>query len=218
MPSKSKAKGNSFERELSKTLNEIYSTTEFARTPSSGAIMGRSNFGRNAGLADSVKTTLGSDLIVPEWFKFSVEAKSYKDSPNFSQIIKGDDSDLTQWIAECVYDANNFKLTPLLFFKVNRKGTYCALPAHFKDSLKLSHYTIYNEMIIFGLEQFKDNKEVIKRGGEVLRSVSIDWLLRSQYTQGLIQHIDTQNQKKTKPKKSTPIKSESITPVETQQL
>lgn len=201
MPSRSKQKGNAFEREIAKILNTIYDTQEFTRTPSSGAIMGRSNFERNIGLRENVKQTLGSDLIVPEWFKYSCERKSYKDSPNFSQIIKGNDRDLTQWLAECTYDAHNFGLTPLLFFKTTRKGTYCALPLHFKPSLKISHYCVYNEYFIFGIDQFVENKDIIKRGGEVLRVQSLDWMLRSEYCKQLIDHIKRQQEKKLRPSK-----------------
>ena len=79
MPSKSKTKGNKFENDTVKLLNEIYNTEEFSRTPNSGAMMGRSNWGKNQGLAENVKRTLGADIIVPDDFKFAVECKHYKE-------------------------------------------------------------------------------------------------------------------------------------------
>lgn len=152
MPSKSKTKGNKFENDVVKALNEAYNTTEFSRTPNSGAMMGRTNWGKNQGLAEGVKRTLGSDLIVPDDFKFSIECKHYGDAPNYSQIIKGPDSKLDHWLAECTFDADNLDLHPLLVFKTNRKGTYFALPDYFL--LPLTHMLLYGPFQITGFETF----------------------------------------------------------------
>ena len=45
MPSKSKAKGSSYERDLAKFLSEKYNGS-FVRVPNSGAYIGGSNFHR----------------------------------------------------------------------------------------------------------------------------------------------------------------------------
>ena len=64
--------------------------------------------------------------------------------------------------AETVFDSINLELTPLLVFKTTRKGTHCALPKLFLDSLTLDYYSAYRDFIIIGLEQFELNKEAIK--------------------------------------------------------
>lgn len=156
MPSKSKSKGNKFENDVVKILNKTFNTEEFSRTPNSGAMMGRSNWGKKQGLSEDVKRTLGSDLITPEWFKFSVECKHYKDSPNYSQIIQGPDSTLDHWLAECVFDAINLDLHPLLFFKTNRKGTFFALPYYFLSSLDGDYLLRYRSFHISGIDHFID--------------------------------------------------------------
>ncbi|KKL99244.1 hypothetical protein LCGC14_1816430, partial [marine sediment metagenome] len=48
---------------MCKIFNRLYETEEFSRTPNSGAMMGRSNWGRKQGLSENVKRTLGSDII-----------------------------------------------------------------------------------------------------------------------------------------------------------
>lgn len=190
MPSKSKAKGNKFENDMVKLLNATYSTEEFKRTPNSGAMMGQTNWAKNQGLAEGVKRTLGSDLIVPDTFPFAVECKHYKDDPNYAQIIKGPDTKLNHWLAECIYDAINLNLHPLLFFKTNNKGTHFALPEHFyithdpfPDGANLAGLTAdyllhYGPFVISGIDTFLENAVRIKQIGHsdlYLR----DWFRRS---------------------------------------
>ena len=157
MPSKSKTKGNKFENDMVKLLNEVYSTEEFSRTPNSGAIMGRSNWGRKQGLSENVKRTLGSDLIVPDNFKFAVECKHYADTPNYSQIIKGPDATLDHWLAEVLYDAINLDLWPLLFFKTNRKGVHFAIPDKFEFGVDGNYFLNYGSFKISGIDTFTSN-------------------------------------------------------------
>jgi hypothetical protein len=170
MPSKSKTKGNKFERDIRDFLNETYETEEFSRTPNSGAIMGRSNWGKNQGLSEDVKRTLGSDIITADDFKFAVECKHYSDKPNYATIIKGSDSFLDHWLGEVIFDAINLELHPLLFFKTNRKGIHFALPDYF--TLNASHYLVYGSFIISGIDVFSENAEYIKK--EALRGNMLD--------------------------------------------
>lgn len=157
MTSPSKAKGNKFEYDIVTLLNEVYDTKEFSRTPSSGAIMGRSNWERKQGLSENVRRTLGSDIIVPDNFNFAVECKHYKDKPNYAEMIKGPDTTLNRWLAETVFDAINIDAHPLLFFKTNRKGTHFAIPDYFY--LRSSYFLMYNRFIIGGIDTFIENAE-----------------------------------------------------------
>ena len=174
MPSKSKTKGNKFENDMVKLLNATYGTEEFSRTPNSGAMVGRSNWGRKQGLSENVKRTLGSDIIVPEKFLFSVECKWYANKPNYAQIIKGSDSDLDHWLAECVYDAFNLDLHPLLFFKTNNKGVHFALPQYFvehswDEKIKGQYLLRYSDFVISGIDTFLENAESIEILGHLLQ-------------------------------------------------
>jgi hypothetical protein len=60
-------KGNAFERQVAKTLNERFNTDEFSRTPGSGA------FATTHKLPEHLQ--IHGDLITPENFKFVIEAK-----------------------------------------------------------------------------------------------------------------------------------------------
>lgn len=205
MAKRSGPKGDEFEREIAKTLNEAFNTEEFARTPGSGALTGLSNFAKRMGLSEDVRRTLGSDLIVPDWFRFSVECKWYKDSPNYATIIKGNDSDLDVWLGETVFDAINFGLNPLLFFKTNRKGVHVALPKTFMAGevnlpVYLTHYLVYNEFIIIGLDQFLEHRiNIVDIGDHELENTMM-WLENSQYIKQLLLNLQEQK-KKSKPKK-----------------
>lgn len=130
--------------------------------------MGRSNWGRKQGLAENVKRTLGSDIIVPDWFRFAIECKHYKDSPTYEAIIKAPgDRTLDHWLAEAVYDAINLNLHPMLIFKTNRKGTHVALPAYFIGALdNLQYYVSYGTFIISGIDIIEENTEAIKAAGQ----------------------------------------------------
>jgi len=168
MPSKSKSKGNKFESDICKFFNALYETQEFSRTPNSGAMMGRSNWGKRQGLAENVKRTLGSDIIVPDWFRFAVECKHYKDSPTYEAIIKPPgDKVLDHWLGEAVYDAINLNLHPMLIFKTNRKGTHVALPAYFIEAMENPHiYVSYGTFIISGISLLEENAEKIKEAAQ----------------------------------------------------
>lgn len=172
-----------------KHLNEVYSTQEFSRTPNSGAIMGRTNWGRKQGLSEEVKRTLGSDLIVPEFFRFAVECKHYADTPNYSTIIKGPDATLDHWLAETLFDAINLDLWPLLFFKTNRKGVHFAVPNTFNFD---SEFTLnYRMFKISGLDTFDRNSAGLATQAEsVLDVVDRENFFNSEDVQNLLKVLE----------------------------
>ena len=198
MTSKSKTKGNKLERDIRDVLNNMYDTEEFARTPGSGAIMGQSNFRKNAGLEDVTKRTLGSDIICPEWFPFSIECKNYADKPNYSTIIKGDDKTLSGWLGETVFDSINFKQIPMLIFRTDRKGTHVVLPACFSPALNTSHELRYNEFIIIGISQFEENAQsVLAHSVDGMQSI-LNWMNDSAYVTSLLTDLQATLAKKKK--------------------
>ena len=146
-----------------KIFNRLYETEEFSRTPNSGAMMGRSNWGKKQGLSENVKRTLGSDIIVPDWFRFSVECKHYADTPTYEAIIKAPgDKTLDHWLGETLFDAANLHLHPMLVFKTNRKGTHIVLPSYFLEATKPNYYVKYGAFIIVGLDVLEDRAKQIK--------------------------------------------------------
>jgi hypothetical protein len=167
MPSRSKTKGNKFENDIVKCFNELHETEEFRRTPNSGAMMGRSNAAKFAGLSENVQRTLSSDIITPEWYPFAIECKHYGDKPNYAAIIKENDTTLDRWLGEAIFDAINQNLHPMLCFKTDRKGTHVVIPRYWmepylawparlyygNECLVPSHYVIYDHIfVIMGLD------------------------------------------------------------------
>ena len=153
---KSKQKGNAFEREVATLLNSIYRTDEFRRTPQSGALMGQSNYARNARLEESTKLTLAGDIICPSWFPYIVEVKHHKNSPNYATMIRGSDVTLDHWLGEVLFDAKNAKLHPMLVFKTTRVSTYFAIPAYIiissKYSKTIKHILLYDSFAVMGID------------------------------------------------------------------
>jgi hypothetical protein len=157
---KSKRKGSAFENEIAKFLNGIHDTEEFARTPGSGAWMGRSNSFKRSGVAAAAQETLRGDLITPSSFPFIIECKSYADAPSYNGIIKGPDKLLDKWLSEVEFDAEQAGCLPMLWFKTSRKGTFVALPkaslvAHFPDLVNTFEYALcYRNYMIVSQENY----------------------------------------------------------------
>ena len=125
MPSKSKTKGSSFERDVAAYLSKIYELS-FIRVPNSGAYIGGKNTARKETLDTSQVRSFKGDLIPPEgWVYFNAECKAYKDFP-FHQLFSGNVKQLESWIDQCmtVADPGDFNI---IFMKADRKGKYVAV-------------------------------------------------------------------------------------------
>ena len=125
MPSPSKAKGNSFERQTADFLTRLYGE-KFIRAPGSGAYVGGVNTARKQVLHEGQIRAFKGDIVPGQSFpKFNAECKSYKDFP-FHQLFQGNIKILESWIDQCmdVADPKDFNI---LFMKFNRKGTYIAV-------------------------------------------------------------------------------------------
>lgn len=75
----SKKKGNAFENKIAKIFNERFNTTEFCRSPGSGA------FGTTHKLPQHMQVY--GDLITPEKFKGVIEIKKGYNSEKFSNLF-----------------------------------------------------------------------------------------------------------------------------------
>jgi hypothetical protein len=173
----SKSKGNRFELEIKSFLNRIYDTSEFARVPNSGAIMGGKNWNKNKGIAKGADQFFGSDIVIPEWYPYSIECKFYSDL-DFHNIVRGNSKLLNTWLNKTVKDAVNFKKIPMLFFKINYCGTFACIPSYFidnEDSLIIGSFITYKSVfIIFSLETFENNKNVFLNLSENFKDVLIN--------------------------------------------
>lgn len=167
MPSPSKAKGNSFERQTADFLTNLYGE-KFIRAPGSGAYVGGKNTHRKEILHEGQIRSFKGDIIPGQSFpKMNAECKSYKEFP-FHQLFSGEVKLLESWIDQCmdVADEGDFNI---IFMKFNRKGTYVAIQAqpnqtelfftrHFNyASKKHSHWFIMDHNLFFEL-----NAEAVK--------------------------------------------------------
>lgn len=138
MPSKSKTKGNSFEREVSTFLSAVYKES-FIRVPTSGAFVGGKNSFRKTSLGDNQLQSKKGDIHPPDTWKYwNCECKSYADFP-FNLLIEGDAKILDKWI-EQMLEAGDTQDLNLIFIKINRKGKWVV----FQESVKFEVKTFVN--------------------------------------------------------------------------
>lgn len=123
MPSKSKTKGSSYERQVAKFLSEKYGGS-FIRVPNSGAYIGGDNKSRIVTLSEGQVRSSKGDIIPPDdWKYFNSECKNYADL-GFHQIIMGNKVPLIEsWIDQCMEVAGEKDLN-ILFIKITRKGEF----------------------------------------------------------------------------------------------
>lgn len=160
MPSKSKNKGSTFERFISKSLNEIFETDCFSRTFGSGAFVGKTNWDKRKGMSTDLKNALSGDVIVPDWFPFNIECKHYDDSPIYHNLLSPTgDSKLNEWLGKSINDAIKTNTIPMVIFKTTRKITCVVIPMNFLLLLPptVTSYVLYNGFIVLHYDFFKDN-------------------------------------------------------------
>lgn len=164
MPSKSKNKGSSFERDVAKRLTDLFGES-FIRVTNSGAYIGGKNTSRKDNLSEAqIRHSKGDIVPGPSFGRMNAEAKSYADFP-FHQLFTGSCKQLDGWIEQMleVADEGDFNI---LFMKFNRKGTFVAVPYNQSWDHTLSSFTYrshrHHVWQIFDLEQFLiKNKENI---------------------------------------------------------
>ena len=165
MTSKSKSKGNTFEREICKFLGETLGGN-FMRVPNSGAFQGGRNSFRKKTLSKTQDMSTKGDIIPPDNLsKLNIEAKNYANI-SFHQIINGDCKQLDGWIeqTEIVAGSSDVSFT---IFKITRKGSWIVFRETLKNNFDLSSYVVYNKnnnitYIITDYESFFiNNKEKI---------------------------------------------------------
>ena len=129
MPSPSKAKGSSFEREVAKFLSDLYKES-FIRAPGSGAYVGGKNQARKQYLHEGQIRSFKGDIVPGQTFtKFNAECKSYADFP-FHLLLSGDCKQIETWLGQLM-DVAEEEDCNILFMKFNRKGKYVAVQARY---------------------------------------------------------------------------------------
>lgn len=154
MPSASKIKGSTFERDIAKYLSDLYKES-FIRVPNSGAFIGGINTSRKEFLHEGQVRSFKGDIIPGESFTLlNIECKNYGDF-SFHQLLTSCKM-LDNWLDQLmeVSDENDLNA---LFMKFNRKGRYIAVQQnHHWD---LVNYNIYQHhthgtWVISELEHF----------------------------------------------------------------
>jgi Holliday junction resolvase len=117
----SRAKGSTFERQIAKILNDRLGTTEFSRTPGSGA------FATTHTLPDHLK--IYGDLITPQNFKYCLECKKGYNNQNLYSLYNHS-SDFWKFIDQCQKDSEKCGKIPMVIFKQDRQPTLAIIPSN----------------------------------------------------------------------------------------
>lgn len=115
----SRAKGSTFERSIAKMFNDRFKTTEFSRTPGSGA------FATTHTLPDYLK--IYGDLITPLNFKYCIECKKGYNKENLYSLYNYS-SDTWKFIEQCEKDSENCQKIPMVIFKQDRQKILAIVP------------------------------------------------------------------------------------------
>lgn len=164
MPSPSKNKGSSFEREIAKYLSDLYQES-FIRAPGSGAYVGGKNQSRKQFLHEGQVRSFKGDIVPGQSFvKLNCECKNYGEFP-FHLLFTGDCKILESWLQQLMDVAETDDMN-ILFIKVTRKGKYVAVQTNktwITDTFY--YYTSKNlgDWIIVDFDHFfKHNKDLLK--------------------------------------------------------
>ena len=117
----SRAKGSAFERQIAKILNDRLGTSEFSRTPGSGA------FATTHTLPDHLK--IYGDLITPQNFKYCLECKKGYNNQNLYSLYNYS-SDFWKFIDQCQKDSEKCGKIPMVIFKQDRQPTLAIIPSN----------------------------------------------------------------------------------------
>jgi Holliday junction resolvase len=108
----SKAKGSRFERKIANMFNEKFNTTEFSRTPGSGA------FATTHSLPEHLQ--MYGDLIAPKNFKYCIECKKGYKNIKINHLIDYS-SQFWEFIEQCEKDSKKCGKEPMILFQQDRQ-------------------------------------------------------------------------------------------------
>ena len=141
----SRTKGNSFERKVAGILNEHFNTTEFMRSPGSGA------FSTTHNLPEHLK--FSGDLITPKNFRFIIECKKGYNKENLGSTFNTK-SDLLNFIQQADRDARKIQKQFLIVFQQDRKDMLCIFSKNTNLMLADKAALIDNLLLTIGVETY----------------------------------------------------------------
>lgn len=151
----SKRKGNAFELQIAKQLNEHFKTDEFVRSPGSGAFSTTHKLPKNLQLA--------GDLLTPQGFRFIIECKKGYNQIRIQDLFSPS-CEVWKFARQAEKDAKRTGKDAIIIWKQDRKKTLLIT----KDSNIESYLSTKNTVL-------KINKYCILLLEEVLKLPKEFW-------------------------------------------
>lgn len=139
----SKAKGNRFERQVVDILNKRFNTTDFCRTPGSGA------FATTHKLPEHLQVY--GDLVTPKNFRFTFELKAGYNKESVESLFNPK-SQLRQFIEQAERDSTKAKKDWIIILKQNNKDPICILEDIQDYNNKNYEFIRYKKYMLLSLE------------------------------------------------------------------
>ena len=143
----SRQKGSSFERGISKLLNETFGTDEFCRSPGSGA------FATTHKLPEHLK--IYGDLITPENFRFTIECKKGYNNINIYSLLDYS-SKFWEFLDQSEKDSRSSKKEPMVIFKQDRKPTLAIVRENTLFNTAINYLTLTYGTRIYRIYKLDD--------------------------------------------------------------
>ena len=142
----SRTKGSSFERQIAKTFNDRFNTTEFSRSPGSGA------FATTHTLPDYLK--IYGDLITPQNFKYCIECKKGYNKENLYSLYNYS-SPFWGFLDQCLKDSEKCDKIPMVIYKQDRQPTLAIVPNYVKVNMLQQYIEIQKQEDAFTLRVYR---------------------------------------------------------------
>lgn len=133
----SRTKGNAFERKVCKILNDQFQTTDFNRSPGSGA------FANTHKLPDYLKVY--GDLITPNNFKFIIECKKGYNKESIGSLFNPK-SEINNFIQQAKRDASKIQKNWMVLFQQDRERIIAILESDL--SLSCENMISYKNLVL----------------------------------------------------------------------
>ena len=142
----SRAKGSTFERKICQTLNDRFNTSEFSRSPGSGA------FATTHTLPDYLK--IYGDIITPSNFKYCIECKKGYNKENLYSLYNYS-SDFWGFLDQCEKDSKKCDKIPMVIYKQDRQPTLAIIPNHVQTNILQPYIEIQKQEDPFTLRVYR---------------------------------------------------------------
>lgn len=172
---RSKRKGKTYERRCSKILKE-FTGCGFRPTPGSGG------FNKQGGVVIREELFCGDLICDDASFRYCIEAKN-REEFSFTALLKSPEtSAFTKWWYQCVTDAQNVKLKPLLFFKPNIHDDFIVMTQEEWEKCynhidcPVIYLNLYSKPVTLTIEERVGRKKIKEEiTVELPQAVMVDW-------------------------------------------